>query len=177
MAQTQNFGIFVPTTNIWDVTNLSNVDPALKELLVRMYQNINNISIALNLKDSGVYNTQPFVTGKTLFPNPALTSASSTVPAMRPIMRAFIPYLQPLPNATFVNIPHNLVINSSWSFIDIYGVGNDPVGKNYIPLPYASPTPANNIEVAVNATDIVVTTGSNRSNFTVNYFVLEYVTS
>lgn len=66
-----NIGLFVPTTNVWDIQNLEegkDITPALKELLVRLYQNINAISLALNLKDSGYYVQQEFLTGQVFFP-------------------------------------------------------------------------------------------------------------
>lgn len=68
-----NVGLFVPTTNIWDVTSIKDIDvtkPEFKELLIRLYQNINNITLALNMKDSALYFQQEFVTGQAFFLNP-----------------------------------------------------------------------------------------------------------
>src|SRR6185369_581411 len=67
-----NTGSYVPTTNIWDVTRLHEIDvnsAEFKELLVRLYQNINNISLVLNTKCTGYYINEQFVSGK-LFFNP-----------------------------------------------------------------------------------------------------------
>ena len=73
IEQQINTGSYVPTTNIWDVAQLYEVDvnsPEFKELLVRLYQNINNIALVLNTKSTGYYIEEQFVSGK-LFFNPA----------------------------------------------------------------------------------------------------------
>jgi len=58
MANPQQVGSFVPTTNVWDPSEIYSVDvtsPRFKELLVRLYQNVNLIAVVLNTKDSGYY--------------------------------------------------------------------------------------------------------------------------
>ena len=68
-------GSFIPTNYVWDVAQVYSTDvtsPEFKELLVRMYQNINNMILALNLKDTGIYNTSPFINSQVYFPNPSL---------------------------------------------------------------------------------------------------------
>jgi len=176
MANSSEFGLYVPSTYIWDISQLSalDIDPELKELLVRLYQNINAITISLNIKDSGYYDTNEFVNGQLLFPNPILSSSSSTVPTYRQIYRIVINF-GTLPNAGSTSIAHNIPISTGYTFTRIYGSASDPVNLEYIPLPYSSPTLINNIELSVNATNITVTTGSNRSNFTVTYIILEYI--
>ena len=48
-----NPGMMVPTTNVWDVSqiyNLQDISPELRELFVRLYQNLNKMALAVNLK-------------------------------------------------------------------------------------------------------------------------------
>lgn len=176
-------GQFVPTTNIWDVQDIYSTDvnsDAFKELLVRLYQNINYIAIAVNAKDTGLYNTvNPFVNGQVFFSNPTLTSLTSTTPSFRQVLRLVINF-GALPGSGIVggtkSVNHGLTPNSSYTFTRIYACASDTSGKNYIPIPYASPTIANNIELSVNSTQVTITTGSNRSNFNVCYVILEYLT-
>lgn len=173
-------GLYVPTTNIWDVEQLQDIDvnsPEFKELLVRLYQNINLICNVLNLKDSAYYDTNEFVTGQSYFPNPTLNSATSTVATYRSVYRLVVNF-GALPNNTFspaTQGKHGLAINSGFTFTRIYGAASDTTGLKYIPIPYASASGADNIQLDVNATNVVITTASNRSNFNVCYVVVEYM--
>lgn len=173
-------GAFIPTTDIYDV--ISNIyaedvnSVEFKELLVRMYQNLNRQATILNMKDTGYYDVQEFVCGQVYFPNPGLSSQSSTAPSYRQVYRKVINF-GALPNTATKNVPHEITTTPNTTFTRIYGTATDPVGKNYIPLPYASPTAANNIELKANATNVTVITGTNRSAFTATYIVLEYIQS
>lgn len=173
----QTFGAFLPTTNVWDVNELYDIDvqsPEFKELLVRLYQNINNIAIMVNLKDTGYYTQQEFVCGQLFFSNPALNSLSTTSPQDRQVYRKTINF-GALPNTTSKSVAHGIIVNGGTSWTRIYGAATNPTAPSGIPLPYASPTLANNIEVSVTSTNVVVTTGSNRTAFTTCYIVLEYL--
>jgi hypothetical protein len=177
MARASAYGSFVGTTNVWDVSSLYSIDvtsPAFKELLVRLYQNLNLISTVLNTKDTGYYDLQEFVNGQLWFPNPALNSNSTTNPTYRQVLRKVINF-GPLPNTATKSVPHNITCTKATTFTRIYGAASDTTGFNYIPLPYASPTVANNIELLANGTNVTVITGSNRSNFNICYIVLEYL--
>lgn len=174
-----NEGSFVQTTNVWDVSQIAEVDvtsPEFKELLVRLYQNINLIAINLNSRDAGYYTTNEFVNGQLWFPNPALSSQTGTYPANRQVLRKVINF-GALPNAGTKAVAHNIPITAGYTFTRIYGTASDTTGLNYIPLPYASPTLVNNIELKVDGTNVTVITGSNRSNFNVAYIILEYIKS
>lgn len=179
MADSKTVGIFLPTTSVWDVNEIYSTEvtsPAFKELLVRLYQNLNNIAQALNVKDSAIYNTQEFVNGQLYFANPALSSTTSSVARMRQVVRKVINF-GALPNTGTTAVAHGITVNSSTTFTRIYGTASDTAGSNYIPIPYASPTLANNIELKADATNVTIITGSNRTAFTVCYVVLEYLKS
>jgi len=179
MTNSQSVGVFVPTTNVWDVNEIYSTEvtsPAFKELLVRLYQNLNNMAQALNVKDSAIYNTQEFVNGQLYFANPALNSTSTTAPRMRQVMRKVINF-GALPNTGTKTAAHGITVNSSTTLTRAYASASDTTGNNYIPIPYASPTLVNNIELKVDGTNVTIITGSNRSAFTVCYVVVEYLTS
>ena len=179
MATSNQYGAFVPTNLIWDIQNLQSVDitsPEFKELLVRLYQNVNNIALVLNIKDTGMYQLSEFVNGQLLFPNPTNTSATLAYPANRQILRKVFNF-GALPNAGTKSVAHNIICTANTTFTRIYGAASDTSGKNYIPLPYASPTLVNNIELNLDGTNINIITGSNRTNFNVTYVIVEYVQS
>ncbi len=177
IADQSNFGAFVSTTQVWDVARLYEIDiqsPEFKELLVRLYQNINNIATVLNLKDTGYYALTEFINGQLYFNDPAIPLTSVSNPAFRQVFRKVIDF-GALPNAGTKSVAHGLTITSGFRFTRIYATASDPIGMNYIPIPYASPTDANNIELNVDATNVNIITGSNRTAFTTTYVVLEYV--
>ncbi len=178
MAINTGFGAFTPTSNVWDVEQLLNLemDPKLKELLIRLYQNLNLMSLVINIKDSGYYLPQEFVNGQMLFPNPSKPAGTTSTPPYRQVYRLLVNF-GALPNGTVnpvKSVPHGLTINSSWVFTRIYGVANDPVAFSYIPIPYASASGAN-IELYVDATNVnIATTAVNYSAYTITYVILEY---
>ena len=180
MAKTPfNASSFIPTTNVWDVASLYQVDvtsPEFKELLVRLYQNINNIALLLNLKDTGLYNTFEIVNGQTYFPSPALNSSTSGTPENRSVYRTTVNF-GALPNAATKSVAHNIITTPKTTFTRIYATASDTIGRFYVPIPYASATLTDVIELSVDGTNVNITTGSDRTNFTVCYVVLEYLQS
>lgn len=170
-------GAFVPTTQLWDVSQLKDIEvtsPEFKELMIRLYQNMNQMAVNLNLKDTGMYDTDEFVTGATFFSNPALTSASTTTPVRRQVYRKVVNF-GALLNTAAKNVAHGLTVNDTYIFTQIYGCASDQAGLSFIPIPYSSPTLASNIEISVDNTNVTITTGSDRTAYTVCYVVLEYI--
>lgn len=176
MANRNNVGAFAPTSNIWDVSEIYSIDvtsPAFKELLVRLYQNINLLCLVTNIKDSAMYADSEFVTSGQYFANPTYNSGTQTNPALRAIFRKVINF-GALPNTGTKSVAHGIGITPSFSFTRIYGCATNP-STSFIPLPYASPVLANNIELNADATNVNVITGSDRTAYTITYIVLEYI--
>jgi hypothetical protein len=179
MATRGDYGSFIPTTQVWDVGEIysaDNISPELKEILVRLYQNLNVQAMASNTNVTGIYDTSEFVNGKTYFPNPTLNSMSGTTPTQRQVFRTVLNYTTGLPNTGSVTIPHNLTITNNFTFTQIYGATSDTTNHVYLPLPYASAA-GGTIELSVGVTNVTITTSSNRSSFTPTYIVLEYLKS
>jgi len=172
-------GAFVPTTNIWDSSEIYATEvtsPAFKELLVRLYQNLSLMSNVLNIKESGYYDTLEFVTGQLYFPIPGATSLTNNpTPDYRQTFRKVINF-GALPNTGTTNIAHGIHCDANTIFTRIYGVATDPTGAfSYLPLPYASSTAANNIELSITGANISITTGVDRTMYTTTYVVCEYL--
>ena len=174
----QDVGSFIPTSYIWDVSQLYSVDvnsPEFKELLVRLYQNVNNIAIVLNTKDSGLYERSEFVNGQLYFSDPTLSSQTNVTPVQRQVYRLVVNF-GPLPNAATKSVAHGIPITNGYSFTRIYATATDPVAHSYLPIPYASCTDvAHNIELNVDATNVNITTGIDRTAYTIVYAVVEYL--
>lgn len=168
-------GDFLPTTNVWDVTELYQTDvdtPEFKELLVRLYQNLNNMSISINVRDSGYYQLTETANGQIYFHDPDLGSTSSQTPIMRQVYRKVINFGE-LPNTATKSVPHGIDITSDYTFTRIYGVANNVINQVYIPLPFAKT--GNNVSLEVDTTNVDITTQTDRTLFDVTYIVLEYI--
>lgn len=180
MANSTQYGAFVPNTFIWDLGQLQQVDlnsPEFRELLVRLYQNLGLMCDVLNIKVSGKYPLQEFVNGKLYFPNPSNNSSTAAYPAERQARQTFINWTTPLKNAGVSTIPHGITCTTQTTFTVIYATASDTTGFNYIPIPYASGAAGTDVEISVDATNVYITTSSNRTNFNITYIYLEYLQS
>lgn len=178
MATSPRYGAFVATTNIYDVSQLYDTDfndpDAIRELLVRLYQNLNLMANVLNVKDTGMYQVTEFVNGQLFYSNPNFNSTTANQPALRQVLRKVINF-GALPNTTTKSIAHNITCTAATTFTRIYGCATNP-SNAYIPLPYSSANNvAHNIELFADTTNVNVTTGSNYSTYTTTYIVLEYL--
>lgn len=175
-----NPGSFIPTTSIFEIQRLREADPKsdeFKELLVKLYETVNNIALVLNTKDSAYYPLTEFVNGQIFFPNPALSSLTGQTPVDRQVFRKVINFGS-LPNTATKSVAHGLgtggtISSSAFTFTRIYGCASDTTGFSYIPIPYASPTLANNISIDIDSTNVNITTGSNRTNYDTTYVIVE----
>ena len=176
-GNSQAVGSYSPTTFVFDVAQIQQVElnsPEFKELLIRLYQNLNLMANVLNVKESAYYLiNQEFLNGQQWFPNP--TSVNATYQTQnRQDYRTVINFGSLPPGAKSVN--HNIPMNATGSvtFTQIYGVANDTVGFNYYPLPWASAAGATNIELKANNTQVTIT-NSTAITFNVCYCILEYL--
>ena len=170
----QPFGSFVPTTQAWELDNANLGPEDIRGLLVRLYQQINLIALVLNTKDTGLYSLQEFINGQQFFPNPAYDSSTPTTATQRQVFR-FIVNFGALPNNASKSVAHGLTITSNFTFTRIYACASDTTNKSYLPIPFASPILAENIKLSVDATNVTIATGSNRSTYTTTYVVIEYL--
>ncbi len=171
-----NTGLFVATTDNYDLTRLEGKDLGsleFKQFMIKLMQRTNQIAIALNLKDSAMYYEQEFVNGQTFFPNPALGSNTPQSPTPRQVFRRTYS-VGALPNAAVKTVPHGLDITSMFTFTRIYGASSNTTGLEYIPLPFFSTVGAN-IELEVDGTNIYITTTTDGTLFDTTYIILEYL--
>lgn len=170
-----NTGQFLPTTTVFDVARLYEIEvtsPEFKELLVRLYQSVNNIALSTNIKDTGYYINEEFVTGQVYF-NPTAPNPSDPS-TLRSVFRKVINF-GALPNTATKIVAHNIPFTSTYKITRFYGAASDTTGLNYIPIPYAALVLNENIELRADANNVYVTTGINRTNFNECYIVIEYV--
>ncbi len=88
-----------------------------------------------------------------------------------------------LPNNTTKSVAHGIagidpaMGNSTFSFTRIFATSSNQTNgaESFIPIPWASASGTDNIQITVDATNINITTTSDKTAFTITYVVLEYV--
>ncbi len=180
MANNFNYpnSVYVETTSVYDTNEIQNLTATqeMKDLLVRLYQNLNLMANALNQKETGYYdNSQEFVISSTFFPPPLDSSTTALPPAPRPIYRTTVNF-GALPNAGAKSVAHNIAPTVGFTITKLNGYASDTTGLTYLPIPYANVAAlANQIQLDMDVTNVTITTGSNRTNYNVCYVVIEYV--
>lgn len=166
-----DYGSYISSNINWDAKKAETVvidSEEFRELLLRLYQHLAKMADNVNLSEKGYYPLFDFVTGNQFFPN----ATEDTI--YRSVYRKTINF-GALPNTGAKSVAHGITFTARSSVTKIYGAASDTTGFNYIPLPFASPILANNISVEVDATNVTVTTGSNRTNFNICYIIIEYM--
>jgi hypothetical protein len=168
-------GSLIQTTFVWNAQEVQSleINNDLKRLLVQLYTNLNNVVLAINAKDTGLYVTEEFLTGQQFFSNPSLNSTTTQNPEPRQTFRKVINFGN-LPNAGSKSVPHNINIITGYSFTRIYGCATLPT-SSFIPLPYASTVLNENISLSLDATNVTITTGIDRTLYTTCYVVVEFI--
>lgn len=179
MAQENLYGAFLPLTEVFEIEDLDKIDinsAEFRDFLTRVRNIINNMAMLINIKDTGIYNPTEFVCGQIYYPNPALSSQTDKKPSPRQVFRKVVIF-GALPNAGSKTVAHGITFPAAntISFTRIYGASSDLTAGSYIPLPYAAVTDNNNIELKVDNTNVTITTGINRTAWTLTYVVLEYI--
>lgn len=173
MAQSQEYGAYLPTTDDLDINTLleGKMDPGLKDFLVRLYQSYNNIANVVNVKESAYYLPVEFVNGQQWFALTGSTNESQT----RQVYRRVVDF-GTLPNTGTTSVAHNIEgISAETTFTRIYGCASDTAAFSYLPIPFASTAATGNISVSVDATNVIITTDSDRTAYTTTYVILEYL--
>ena len=161
----KNVGSYIRSTNIWDpgeIENVKNISPELRDLLVKLYTNLTELTNVLSTKESAYYPLQEFVTSS-LFFNPNNPDINNQRSEFRMVYNTGAIGAAPAP------IPHGLTITSTWQLIHIFGGATDNVGNNYYPFNYSS-----TLNVRMTATNLVITNGTG-VNFTSGIIVVRYL--
>lgn len=175
------FGYFLPTTSLWDVNPLGSSAfsaQSVAELVVRLHQQMNSMALAINAKDTGFYVLEEFAPGQQWFSNPLDQERRHKSRVMRQVFRKVIDF-GALPNNTTKSVAHEIdvstgVTGTKWT--RIYGTATNTANGSGIHIPHSSTTSlGDNIRINVDATNVNVQTGSDRTQFNHTVIVLEYL--
>ena len=157
-------------SNVVDTSKIDSIDvksPEFKTLLTSISDNVNNLLLSINSKDIGIYDATETLAGQSYF--------DPDRQVQRPVYRKVIDFGVLHNAAGNTQIAHDLDADWSYKFTRIYGTTSDPAGQIYLPIPYATSTAADIIELYVDDTYINITVGKDRSAFTTTYVVIEYL--
>jgi len=157
-------GQYVGTTQILDTGLFDEVDinsAVFKEILIKLSQTVNSLSMAVNAKESGQYYLTEFVNSNVYF-NETSTSQFD----LRPVFRKVVNVGALAAGAK--NTAHGLTIGSTWSFTRMYGAASNTTTNKYYPIPGAS------LLLSCDATNVIVTNNTGLA-FTKCMVVLEYL--
>ena len=155
MANTiNNFGLFIPTTTIFDVAELQEINvnsEEFKELLVRLYQTVNNIALSTNVKTTGYFLNQEFVTGELYF------NVNNDFNNLRPVYCMVVNF-GALPATGTKSVAHGIPVTNTYSWVQIYATATNPTAVTGIPVPYSSAAGVtSNLEIKIDATNVNIT--------------------
>jgi len=158
----QQFETYVP---VYDM-----VPEKWEEARQFLVEHLKKISNAVNIREVGFFLDEELLSGKSFIPGVTLPGNPSIA---RSVFRKVIEF-GTLPNAGTKFVPHGIVFNNNFTLIQLFGSATDPIGLTALPLPLAAAAPFQ-IELYMNSTDIIVVTGSARSNYTRVFVVVEYI--
>jgi len=149
----------IHTTPYIETTKRFPQDPALLEgVLSKMYVDVAN---GVNARVIGIYELASVITGERWFSN-----NSSNINTKRQTQRKVFQFS----DASLV-FSHGL--SGVTAFTRIYGTFTD--GTLSYPLPYVSPTAANQVGVSVSSTQVTVTKGAGAPAIISGFVILEYL--
>ena len=178
----KRLGLYLPATSNFELGEIGNLeqDAKTKELLVRLYQYVTNITNAVNLKTTGYYLLTEFVDGNVFFKDPTLNpSTAATTPQFRNEYRIVVNF-GALPNGGTKSVAHNII---DWATIStlkgtkVTVAATDTTGKKMITLNYYDGT--NLAYFNLDVTNVNITTVNGVANFFQNYdnviVIIEYL--
>lgn len=171
--QSQNTGMFLATTKIWNATRINALDvnsPDFKVMIVDLYQNINDILITLNKKESALYPLTEFVTGGQWYnPDPTRTNI--------PLSEYRITVNFGALGVATKSVPHGINWTTSTVIVDIQCIATKTTAPfSALHIPYASSVDvAHNVELFLDATHVTISNGIDRRSYNTCNVVIAYL--
>ena len=139
-----------------------------RPFLVEMLKKITN---SLNVKEVGFFLDEELLSGKSFIPGATLPGNNPGL--FRQVLRKVVDF-GALPNAGLKSVPHGIVFDINFTLIQLFGAATDPVNFLAIDIGHAAAAP-NQVEIFLDATNINIITGSNRSAYTRTFVIIEYL--
>lgn len=135
-------------------------------------EQLRKISDGVNIREIGWYLDQELLSGKAFIPG-VNNETGGTSQQFRQILRIVIDF-GTLPNNTSKTVPHGITVDDNFTLIQMYAAATDPINLISFPIPFAA-TSTGAVQMFMNATDILISTNTDRTSFTRCFVVIEYL--
>lgn len=138
-------------------------------------EQLKKLANAVNAREIGFFLDQELLSGKSFIPGVNIVTDGGSSQQFRTVLRKVIDF-GPLPAAGTKPIPHGILFDRNFTLIQMWACATDPVALIAFPIPYADPIAlVNAVNLTMDATNVNITVGINRSNFTRCFIVVEYI--
>lgn len=138
-------------------------------------EQLKRISNAVNIREIGWFLDQELLSGKAFIPGAEAMIDLSTSQVFRTVLRKVIDF-GPLPAAGTKSVPHGITVDANFTLVQMFAAATDPVNLIAFPIDHADPGGlANAVTVIMNATNVEITVGVNRSSYTRCFVTIEYL--
>lgn len=145
-----------------------------EEAMPFVVEQLKKLANAVNAREIGFFLDQELLSGKAFIPGINNVVDGGTSQTFRSILRKVIDF-GALPAAGTKSVAHGIVFDANFTLIQIWASATDPAALVALPIPFASPTLVNSISLTMDATNVNIAVGVNRSSFTRCFVIIEYI--
>ncbi len=140
-----------------------------------LVEQLKRISNAVNIREIGWFLDEELLSGKAFIPGSESLSDLNTSQVFRQVLRKVIDFGQ-LPAAGTKAVPHGITVDANFTLTFMCAAATDPVSFIAFPIPYGDPTGlANAVALTMDATNVYITVGISRAQFTRCFVTIEYL--
>lgn len=138
-------------------------------------EQLKRISNAVNIREIGWFLDEELLSGKAFIPGSEANSNLSTSQVFRQVLRKVVDF-GALPAAGAKAVPHGISVTPNFTLVQMYAAATDPVGLQAFPIPATDPLNIlNGVSLYMDAVNINISVGVNRSAFTRTFVTIEYL--
>jgi len=137
-----------------------------------LVEHLKKISNAINVREIGFFLDEELLSGKAFIPGATIPGNNPGI--FRQVLRKVIDF-GVLPNTATKSVPHGILFDTRFTLIQLWASATSSTNLTAFPIPFTSLILANQIQLFMDATNVVIVTGSNRSNFDRCFVFIEYI--
>lgn len=140
-----------------------------------LVEQLKKISNAVNIREIGWFLDEELLSGKAFIPGSTNLDNLNTSQVFRQVLRKVVDF-GPLPAAGTKSVPHGISFTADFTLVQMFAAATDPVAFIAFPIPYCDPFAlANVVSLTMDATNVNISVGANRSAFTRCFVTIEFL--